>query len=58
MDFSEQDKAVLIQAVELLWRKGIHNPQEAQIANALTKIAEKLMNPPVAVPPQKPELIK
>ena len=42
---SEQDKQTLKNAVELLWKKGTHHPQEAAIAFEFTRLVERLLTP-------------
>jgi hypothetical protein len=40
---TDQDLAALKGAVELIWRKGTHNPQEAAIAFNFTQLVERLV---------------
>jgi hypothetical protein len=40
---ADQDLAALKGAVELIWRKGTHNPQEAAIAFNFTQLVERLV---------------
>jgi len=40
---NEQDKGTLKATVELIWRKGTHNPQEAATAFNFTQLAERLV---------------
>lgn len=35
---NEQDVEILKAATELVWAKGVHNPQQSNIANALTQL--------------------
>lgn len=43
MELTEQHKNILKAAVQLLWAKGIHSPQESAIANALTQLTEQAL---------------
>lgn len=45
MELNEQDKQVLDLAQQLLWKKGVNNPFESQVANALTQLAQKVATP-------------
>lgn len=52
---SEQDRETLKQAVELVWRKGTHNPQEASIAFSFTQLVQRICGvKPQSVPPPAP----
>lgn len=42
---TDADKVDLKNAVELIWRKGTHNPQEAAIAFKFTQFVERLLLP-------------
>jgi hypothetical protein len=44
MEFSEQDKRVLDMAQQLIWQKGVNNPLESQIANAMTQLAQRIIS--------------
>ena len=50
MELTDQDKQVLDLAQQLLWKKGVNNPFESQVANALTQLAQKAAVPE---PPKK-----
>jgi hypothetical protein len=40
---ADQDLAALKGAVELIWRKGTHSPQEAAVAFNFTQLVERLV---------------
>jgi hypothetical protein len=42
MELSDTDKNTLKEAVQLMWRKGTHTPQEAAIAFTFTQFVEKV----------------
>jgi hypothetical protein len=44
-DLSAEDKEALKAAVELLWRKGMHTPQEADVAMKVTSLVVRLVAP-------------
>ena len=41
-EMDDKDKATLRGMVELIWRKGANNPNEAAIAYSFTQLVEKL----------------
>ena len=45
MDLTEEEKQILQAAVVQLWRKGCNSPQEAAVAQGLTKLTERLLKP-------------
>lgn len=45
MEITEQDKQVLDLAQQLLWKKGINNQFESQVANGLTEFVKRLAAP-------------
>jgi len=53
MEFSDQEKQLLDMAQQLLWRKGVNNPMESQIANALTQLAKKIIESDSAMEPKE-----
>lgn len=51
---NEQDVEILKAATELVWAKGVHNPQQSNVANALTQLTGRA----VQAVPQKPPMLK
>lgn len=51
---NEQDVEILKASVELIWVKGVNNPQQSNVANALTQLTGRA----VQAIPQKPPMLK
>lgn len=49
MELSEQDKQDIAAATVLIWKLGVHNPDDAAVAFNLTQLAKRLApRPPLA----------
>jgi len=53
MELTEQDKDVLKAAVEQIWRKGAHTPQEAAVGHNFTQLVARLIKPDETKPEKK-----
>ncbi len=52
---NEQDVEILKAATELVWAKGVHDPQQSNVANALTQLTGRAVQ---AVPKPKEPMLK
>jgi hypothetical protein len=59
LTITEDERKVCIDAAQLLWKLGVHHPQDAAVAFNFTKVVERLMVPAApSAPAAQPEFKK
>jgi hypothetical protein len=58
LTITEDERKVCVDAAQLLWKMGVHHPQDAAVAYNFTKVVERLMALASAAPAAQPEFKK